>query len=974
MGSKKPYRLDLFDDELESIKTFDVETQRSIDTVAEINMMPAREFPIDKEGRELFRQQYRDIVGGDLPSSSIYSDISKEVIPAGIEYYMPLFFTQTASLFDFLPENSIICHNINLQNKVEHFFLDVENRYQQYRHNIQRPILAPEQLYLKAEQIFAQLKKFPVIVQQSFEFETKAGVTNFATQKPQSLHHAITQENGYQQLKQLIDDYSGRVLFVAESSGRLENLLDIFKQHKIYPARFEHFNDFICDKKNKKLGISIGYLDAGLAIESLGLMIIPESQLFGNKVMQRRRRKQSRQNINEEAIINSLAELEIGTPVVHEDNGVGRYLGLETLDIDDQPHEFLLLAYRDDDKLYVPVSSLHLISRYTGASPETAPLHKLGSGQWEKAKRKAKEKIRDVAAELLEIYAKREALQGYAYRLDEKEYQTFADGFAYEETPDQKQAIIQVIADMASDKPMDRLVCGDVGFGKTEVAIRAAYMAVQNNKQVAILVPTTLLSQQHTENLQNRFADLPFVIKGLSRFQTAKQQSEILKGVAEGTVDIVIGTHKLLQKSILFKRLGLIIIDEEHRFGVRQKERFKQLKNKVDVLTMTATPIPRTLSMSLAGIRDFSIIATPPEKRLAIKTFVMQWSNEQIKEACQRELMRGGQVFFLHNKVDTIEKRARELAELLPDAKIEVAHGQMHEQQLEQVMADFYHQRFNILVCTTIIETGIDIPTANTIIIERADRFGLAQLYQLRGRVGRSHHRAYAYLTVPDKKLMTADAIKRLEAIESIEELGAGFTLASHDLEIRGAGELLGEGQSGQMQEIGFTLYGELLDRAVTSLKAGKDIDLDSKQYNIEIDLAVPALIPDDYLPDVHLRLLMYKRIASAKDDVDLRDLQIEMIDRFGLLPDQNKNLFQIASLKLQLVEFGILEVAFSEHGGRILFIDNPPIDPMKIINLIQSKPGEFRLEGNNKLKLLKQISEAEKRIEYLKKLCERFK
>ncbi|MBF0264887.1 MAG: transcription-repair coupling factor [Gammaproteobacteria bacterium] len=790
-----------------------------------------------------------------------------------------------------------------------------------------------------------------------------------------ALQQAITQENGYLQLKQKLDSFDGHILFVAESTGRQQNLLDIFKQHKIKPKEFASYDDF--NKTTIKsdtyiIGICIGYLDAGFASISEKLLIIPESQLFGNQVMQRRRRKKARKQLDEDSIINSLADLKAGTPVVHEHNGVGRYLGLETITIDEQLTEFFVLQYQGGDKLYVPVSALHLISRYSGANPDTAPLHKLGSGQWEKAKRKAKEKIRDVAAELLEIYALREAQKGIVYHIDEKEYHDFAQEFAFEETPDQQTAIEQVLSDMAGPKPMDRLVCGDVGFGKTEVAIRAAYVAVQNNKQVAILVPTTLLSQQHTENLQDRFSELPIKIKGLSRFQTAKQQKEILSGVADGTVDIVIGTHKLLQKDIRFKRLGLLIIDEEHRFGVRQKERFKQLKAQVDVLTMTATPIPRTLSMSLSGIRDFSIIATPPAKRLSIKTFVTQWDNAIIKEACQRELMRGGQIFLLHNKVDTIESRAQDIQELLPEAKVEVAHGQMKEQELESVMADFYHQRFNILVCTTIIETGIDIPTANTMIIERADRFGLAQLYQLRGRVGRSHHKAYAYLTIPNKKLISADALKRLEAIESTEELGTGFTLATHDLEIRGAGELLGEGQSGQMQEIGFSLYTDLLDRAVKSLKAGKAIDLDKNDdvQAIEIDLGIAALIPDDYLPDVHNRLVMYKRISSARDDDALDELQVEMIDRFGLLPPQSKNLFMISSLKLLVKNYGIIEISFNEYGGYLVFEEKPPIDPIKIIQLIQTKPKEFKLEGNSKLKLLILIEEGQQRIEYLRNVC----
>jgi transcription-repair coupling factor (superfamily II helicase) len=979
MGSTKPYRLDLFDDELETIKTFDIESQRSQEEVKAINMMPAREFPTNKEAIELFRKQYREQIGGDLLSSHIYSDISEGVIPAGIENYIPLFFNHTSTLFDYLPKDTISCYFHDLHADAEQFINDVKFRYEQYRHDINRPLLEPGKLFLTVEGLFNGFASFHSIVYQSFEYNNKDGVTNFSSKIPEPVQIDNQTSHPFEKIKQLISttinssstNNKGKILFVCETPGRRESLLDLLKAQKIYPKTVTSYRHFI--DSDLDMGITTGYLGNGLTFNNPDLIIIAENQLYGDQVMQRRRRRQrSNNNRNEDIVINSLAELQIGAPVVHEDNGVGRYMGLVTIAVDEQQTEFLLLEYQGGDKLYVPVSSLHLISRYTGANPDTAPLHKLGSGQWEKAKRKAKEKIRDVAAELLDIYAQREAQKGFIYPLNDRDYQQFCSAFPFEETPDQQQAIEQVIGDMTSSKPMDRLVCGDVGFGKTEVAMRAAYIAVQGGKQVAILVPTTLLSQQHTENFQDRFAELPVKIAGLSRFQTNKEQKLILNELNKGTIDIIIGTHKLLQKDIKFNELGLLIIDEEHRFGVRQKEQFKKFRNKVDILTMTATPIPRTLNMSLAGIRDFSIIATPPAKRLAIKTFVHEWSNETIREACHRELMRGGQVFVLHNKVDTIEKRARELNELLPDAKIDLAHGQMHEKQLEKVMGDFYHQRFNILVCTTIIETGIDIPTANTIIIERADRFGLAQLYQLRGRVGRSHHRAYAYLTVPPKKLMSADAVKRLEAIESIEDLGAGFTLATHDLEIRGAGELLGEGQSGQMQEIGFTLYTDLLDRAVKSLKEGKEPDLDKNtRLGTEIDLNIAALIPDDYLPDVHNRLIMYKRIANVKDDSEIKELQIEMIDRFGLLPDQIKNLFSITSLRLKSTPLGIIDISFSDTGGRIVFEETPNIDPMKIISLIQTKPNKFKLEGNNKLKLLEKISVAEKRIDYLDHLID---
>jgi len=969
MGSPLPYRLDLFDDEIDTIKTFDVESQRSINTVDSINMMPAREFPLDKQSIERFREQYRNILGGDLTDSNIYNEVGQGISPAGIEYYLPLFFEQTVTLFDYLPEQSIIVNFTDLETVTEQFIHDTEQRYEQYRHNISRPILPPPQLFLKTDELFAQLKRYPRIISQSFEFQDKAGVYNFNSEKPALLTISTKTDNALEKLKlqlQTAEQAQQRVLFCAETAGRRETLLDLFKPYKIYPKNFSGWDEFL--DSDKSLGICTAPIDEGLQLPDIAL--ISESQLYGQQVMQRRRRKTKSQD--SDAIINTLAELQIGAPVVHEDNGVGRYLGLETITIDDETTEFLSLEYAGGDKLYVPVASLHLISRYTGSNPDTAPLHKLGSGQWEKAKRKAREKIRDVAAELLEIYAQREAQQGFIYRFDEQQYHAFVSGFPFEETADQQQAIENVIEDMSGPRPMDRLVCGDVGFGKTEVAMRAAFVAVSAGKQVAILVPTTLLSQQHTENFQNRFAEWPIKIAGLSRFQNKKEQETILKGVAEGTIDIVIGTHKLLQEGIKYKQLGLVIIDEEHRFGVRQKERFKKLRSKVDILTLTATPIPRTLNMSLSGIRDFSIIATPPARRLSIKTFVLQWNNDTIREACQREVMRGGQIFVLHNNIDSIGKKARELSELLPEAKVDVAHGQMREKELERIMSDFYHQRFNILVCTTIIETGIDIPTANTIIIERADRFGLAQLYQLRGRVGRSHHKAYAYLTIPEKKLITADAVKRLEAIEAIEDLGAGFTLATHDLEIRGSGELLGEDQSGQIQEIGFTLYTELLERAVTSLKEGKDPEIETAAHHgTEIDMHIPALIPDDYLPDVHTRLVMYKRIANAKNDVGLKDIQVEMIDRFGLLTEQIKNLFAITSLKLMATPLDILSIDYSDQGGRIIFSEQPNIDPMKIINLIQTKSVLYKLDGNNKLRLLKKESNVSKQFEYLTGLLE---
>ncbi|NOX92694.1 MAG: transcription-repair coupling factor, partial [Gammaproteobacteria bacterium] len=757
-------------------------------------------------------------------------------------------------------------------------------------------------------------------------------------------------------LMAFLADFDGRILFCAESTGRRETLLGILKNCNLRPAPVTGWNDFLAS--DAQYAIAVSALESGLLLTDNNVALVAEPQLFGEQVLQQRRRQRKARDADQ--VIKNLVELEVGAPVVHEDNGVGRYLGLEIIQLGEMTQEFLTLEYANGDKLFVPVSHLHLISRYTGASPESAPLHRLGSGQWEKAKRRAREKIHDVAAELLSIYAQRESRKGHVYHVDENQYAAFCADFPFEETPDQQDAIEGVFNDLRSDKPMDRLICGDVGFGKTEVAMRAAFIAVQDGKQVAMLVPTTLLAQQHFENFRDRFSEWPVRIASVSRFRSKKEQTDILKELENGTIDIIIGTHKLIHGDIKYKRLGLVIIDEEHRFGVRQKDKFKALRSEVDLLTLTATPIPRTLNMSMSGLRDLSIIATAPARRLAVKTFVNQWNDALLKEACLREIRRGGQVFILHNSVETIERMRRDIEALIPEAAVETAHGQMRERELEQVMTNFYHHRFNVLICTTIIETGIDIPNANTIIINRADRFGLAQLYQLRGRVGRSHHQAYAYLVVPPKKVMTADAIKRLEAIEAIQELGAGFTLASHDMEIRGAGELLGEGQSGQMHEIGFTLYLELLERAVEALKAGREPELDRPlDHGTEIDLGIPALLPDDYLPDVHTRLIQYKRIASANDKTGLRELQVEMIDRFGLLPEPAKNLFQVTELKLGATPLGIKKIEMGDSGGRLQFVEEPNIDPMKIISLIQTQAKTYRMDGQDKLRIISDLPDA---------------
>jgi len=968
MGSNTPIRIELFDTEIESIRLFDPETQRSTKKTDHFQLLPAKEFPLDEDAIALFRQNYREKFEGDPTQSNIYTEISQGNSPAGIEYYIPLFFEQTESLFDYLNQSSLLFLMQGVEAAADDFWTEINSRYEQLRHDISRPILAPKDLYIQTNEVFSAVKNYPQVILQEYKFEQEYAI-NYPITAPTELTMDARSENPLEKLTNYIQEFTntkqGKILFTTETKGRRETLLDLLKGHNIRPTQCETWQDFLIS--NNTLSITVYPLEHGLVLPEQKIAVITESQLFGKQVLQRRRRKTQKDT---ESVVRNLTELMIGSPVVHENYGVGRYLGLKTLTINENNTEFLLLQYAGSDKLYVPVSSLHLISRYTGSAPEHAPLHRLGSGQWEKAKRKATEKVRDVAAELLDIYAKREAQTGFSYKVDQMQYHAFASAFPFEETPDQQTAIDNVISSMRSNKPMDQLICGDVGFGKTEVAMRAAFIAVQAGKQVAVLVPTTLLSQQHLDNFRDRFSEWPIKIDSLSRFRSKKEQDATIAGLDNGTVDIVVGTHKLLQKSIKYKRLGLIIIDEEHRFGVRQKESFKALRSKVDILTLTATPIPRTLNLAISGLRELSIIASPPKKRLAIKTFITEWKNEYIFEACLREIKRGGQVFFVHNDVESIEKQTKILQELLPEANISFAHGQMRERELERVMSDFYHQRFNILVCTTIIETGIDIPSANTIIINRADKFGLAQLYQLRGRVGRSHHRAYAYLLIPSAKAISANARKRLEAIESIESLGTGFTLATHDLEIRGAGELLGDEQSGQMQEIGYTLYTELLERAVKALKDGVHPDVDLADQQIaEIDIHSPTLIPDDYLPDIHERLILYKRIASAKDNNDLKELQVEMIDRFGLLPDPCKKLFQVTKLKIAASDIGIIKIELSAEGGRIIFNSQPNIDPMLIINLIQTQSSIYKLDGKDKLKITNDLPDPEQRIQFLNNL-----
>jgi transcription-repair coupling factor (superfamily II helicase) len=965
MGAERPYRIELFDDTVESIRDFDPDTQLSVAKVEQIQLLPAREFALDKESITRFRQNWRRQFEGDPQRSLIYREVSAGHAPGGIEYYLPLFFEPAATLFDHLPESTLAIRLDGVDAAMTGFQAQIMERYEQQRYDAERPLLPPPLLFLEATQVEQVLSRYPRVEL----CEAGDGGINYPTLPPPALPFQPRHERPAEALEQFLAEFPGRVLITAESAGRREVLLDTLRGYGLRPVVCSGWTEFLA-REEIPLALTVAPLEQGLLLTEPPLAIIAEPQLYGERAQQVRRRVQSR---DPETIIRDLTDLSLGAPVVHEHHGIGRYAGLQRLEVAGIDGEFVVVEYAGDDRLYVPVAALQLLSRYTGAAPEHAPLHKLGSGQWEKAKRKAAERVNDAAAELLDLYARREARAGHAFTLSEADYAAFAATFPFEETADQQTAIQAVIADLRSGRPMDRVVCGDVGFGKTEVAMRAAFVVVQDGRQVAVLTPTTLLAQQHYQNFLDRFADWPVRIELLSRFRSPKQQAETLQALVAGQVDILIGTHKLLQDSVKFKQLGLVVVDEEHRFGVRHKERLKALRTEVDILTLTATPIPRTLNMAMAGLRDLSIIATPPAGRLAVKTFVGQWNPATIREACQRELKRGGQIYFLHNEVETIQRMAAQVAELAPGARIAVAHGQMRERELEQVMLDFYHRRCNLLVCTTIIESGIDVPSANTILIHRADKLGLAQLHQLRGRVGRSHHRAYAYLIVPPKGVMTADAVKRIEAIESLEDLGAGFLLASHDLEIRGAGELLGEAQSGQIHEVGFSLYMDLLERAVQALKAGKVPELDRPlDHGPEIDLQSPALIPDDYLPDVHSRLILYKRIASARDHGELRELQVEMIDRFGLLPPPVKTLFRVTELKLRALPVGVKKIEAGPKGGRLVFGPEPKVDAAKLVELIQRQSRVYKLDGRDKLRFIKELPDAEARAAEVEAVLEK--
>lgn len=964
MGSDQPYRLDLFDDEIESIRRFDTETQRSTEKLEAVRLLPAREFPLDEEGIKGFRQRYRQEFAGDPSVSQIYSEISRGVPPGGIEYYLPLFFDETCSLFDYLPKSAVLTELGNVDAALQRAWAQAEDRYEQRSVDNERPLLSPEKAFVSSASLLEDLARRVAVqidlVDAQFD---ETGPNHFAADNiPELTGHS--DDDTARRFKQFLEEFNGRVLVVGDSAGRREALRDWMRGLSLKPERVEDWASFATS--GQRLAVTDASLEAGCLLPQDGMAIIAEPQLTGSRPPAKKRRATR----DFEGAIRDLADLALGAPVVHADHGVGRYTGLQKISTGGVETEFLTLEYSGGDKLYVPVASLHLIHRFTGADADTAPLHKLGNDRWSKARKKAAERARDVAAELLEIQAKRAMAEGIAMPVDESDYAKFCSGFPFTETVDQAKAIVEVLQDLEKANPMDRVVCGDVGFGKTEVALRSAFVAVNNGYQVCILVPTTLLAAQHAQNFADRFADWPVRVGSLSRLKTKKQSDALLDDLGTGKVDIVVGTHRLLQKDIKFRKLGLLIVDEEHRFGVRHKESIKSLRAQVDMLTLTATPIPRTLNMSLAGLRDLSIIATPPEQRLAIQTFVSRSEGALIQEACRRELRRGGQIYYLHNEVKDIESKARELNELVPEARIRIAHGQMRERDLEQVMLDFYHRRFDILLCTTIIESGIDVPSANTMIVDRADKFGLAQLHQLRGRVGRSHHRAYCYLLTPPTESMTKDAQKRLDALASLGDLGAGFVLATHDLEIRGAGELLGEEQSGQINEVGFDLYRQMLDRAVNAYKRGEVPEIgDDLGSATEVDLGVSALLPEDYIPDVHMRLVLYKRISAARHGGELRELKVELIDRFGLLPEATENLFAVTEIKLLASPMNISKVEAGPDVGRLHFTPSTTVDPARLIAMVQSDARKYRLDGDKKLTFFSVMDDLPVRIERVTQL-----
>ncbi|WP_407707148.1 transcription-repair coupling factor [Alcaligenes nematophilus] len=949
MGSVLPYRLDLFDNEIESIRSFDIDTQRSLYPVKEIQLLPGREFPMDEEARTQFRARFREFFEGDPSRALPYKDVGNGIAFAGIEYYLPLFFEETATLMDYVPQGSLVVTHGDAQNAIGRFQSDTHSRFSFLKNDRERPILPPESLFLSDEQFFNGIKPFSRLSLSAQADNQPIAHPDFEPLPVVAVNRR--DKDPLAQLRQEVLDPKNRTVLCADSAGRRETLLQMLREHDLSPATdCQSLADFL--ESDAAFALVVAPLSRGFALVHDSLSLLTENDLYPTQTRTQSSRRRNERSSDVEAMVRDLSELREGDPVVHAEHGIGRYCGLKEMDLGEGPVEFLHLEYAKGSTLYVPVAQLHVIARYSGADPEHAPLHQLGSGQWDKARRRAAKQARDSAAELLALYAQRAAREGFKFKLPLNDYQAFSEGFGFEETPDQAAAIEAVVNDMTSGQPMDRLVCGDVGFGKTEVALRAAFLAVANGKQVALLCPTTLLAEQHAQTFSDRFADWPIRVAELSRFRSTKETQAAIAGLRDGSVDIVIGTHKILSSDVRFKQLGLVIIDEEHRFGVRQKEALKQLRAEVDILTLTATPIPRTLGMSLEGIRDFSVIATAPQKRLAIKTFVRREDGSTIREALLRELKRGGQVYFLHNEVETIHNRRARLEELVPEASIAVAHGQMPERELEAVMKGFYQKRYNVLLCTTIIETGIDVPTANTIVIHRADRLGLAQLHQLRGRVGRSHHQAYAYLLTPGEDAITSNAKKRLEAIQAMEELGAGFFLAMHDLEIRGAGEVLGESQSGDIQEVGYSMYADMLNTAVKALKAGEEPDLDSPfALQCEVNLHTSALLPANYCPDVNARLGHYKALSHARTEDDLIHIHEELIDRYGLLPEAGENLLAVHRLRIKAEPLGIVKIDASEAQATIQFSSKPNVDAVSIIELVQ-KNKQVRLAGPDKLKV----------------------
>lgn len=963
-GSTTAIRIDFLDDVIDSLRWFDPETQTSTGTTDSVNILPAREFPLDKESIGRFRQRFRTLIHSSAEESLVYRSVSEGNLPGGIEYYMPLFFRNSASFFDYLPDSAVLFTSDGTDDYCVKHWHNILQRFDQSRANIAYPPLDPQYLFLSPEKLALARQNFRQVILSSFKNIRQAYNGNTHMLPAVSLQDDA--ERPAANLTKLLNRVNGRALVVAESPGYREQLSDTLALQGIHLKTIKGWQHFM--RTHDTPCICVGQLHNGALFGDTEFAVIPDHQIIKRKARQKQRRLSS---INPVLLFENLGELTTGCPVVHEKYGVGRYHGLETLNIGDVPAEFLVLNYADDEKLYVPISSLNLVTRYTGGSPDTAPLHTLGGEQWRNTKRRAARKAFDVAAELLDAQARRSRTKGMKYAIDKSGYLNFSEKFPFEETPDQARTIMEILRDMNSDTPMDRVVCGDVGFGKTEIAMRAAFIAAQNGHQTAVLVPTTLLASQHSRNFRDRFADWPIRIEMLSRFLTSLEQKRVRQRIRDGTADIIIGTHKLLQHCTTFKRLGLIVIDEEHRFGVRHKETLKSRHVNCDILTLSATPIPRTLNMSLSGLRDLSIIATPPPGRFAIKTFVHEWNDELIRESCQRELRRGGQVYFLHNDINTIEDIVKKLLKLLPDATIRSAHGKMPERELESIMLDFYHRRINILVCTTIIESGLDIPTANSIIINAADKLGLSQLHQLRGRVGRSHHRAYAYLlTSAPRAGLPRDAVKRLEAVESLEELGTGFVLASQDLEIRGAGELLGDGQSGHIHEIGFALYNKMLRRAIDALRSGTLPDTEQPLNTItEVNFGAPAIIPHDYVPDINLRLIMYRRIAAAKSEDNLAMLQREMIDRFGKLPPYLKNFFTNAFLRLDCCAAGIRKINADSRSIRLEFNANPEVNFAHLLDLIQKKPETYRLHGSNQLIVRQSLPKLQDRVDATRNL-----